>query len=291
MLHDQNLTVPDDGRQYVQVLWDYDIYGMSRQEANGVKGNFDFPQLANAEYGIKRVYPGFYGTPYEDVSMSDDYYHLMYKLLKWAANDRLEEGRIKYWFEKVSNRPTGRISHTEPVRQKGDGGWFAHVEPLASAQWAWNEQVMDGKSNTDAVNREYGAGDPVTGWNKKTAKVNFSWRHGFYAGSLHAIGQNFGSYWGVPCIDTTQPAPTFEHVIENGLYHWMNAVSRDRLPDGRNIVSDFPCVAEPLKALGLPKIGTPALTLGRGPMIWIKKSSCSPVLPAGTPWSPYKKLW
>ncbi len=288
--HDKNLSVPNNGKQYVQVLWDYDIYdGMSRQESDGAKEKFDFPMAANAAYGLHRTYPGFTGRNYVYAAMHESHYHLIYEFVKWAANYRLEEGKITYWYEKVSNRKTGRISYTEPVRKKDDGGWFANVEPQSSYLWALNELTMKGKALTDADNIEYGGYDPVTGRNKG-AKI-YQWLQGFFGGSLHEAAENRGQYWGFPCIDTTQPAPSFESVLEKGLYHWANAVSRYRLPNKRNIVSDFPCVAEALKAAGLPTVGTAVPTFGRGNMIWIKKSSCSPILPAGTAWSPYKKLW
>lgn len=288
VIHDENLTVPNDGKQRVQVLWDFDIYGTSRQENNQIRSDFDHPQLANGDYGLRRCYPGFYGTVYKDVSISDSYFYLMYELLKWAANYRLEEGRVSYWYEKVKNRETGRRSYTTPVRKDGDGGWFARVEPMTSYLWAYNEMTMDGKSNSDAGNWNYGNWDPIMKINP--GKPTTEWLHGFFAGSLHEV-TSFGAYWQVPCIDSTKPAPSLDEVLSKGLYHWANAVSRMRLPNGRNMVSDFPCVAEPLRALGLPSVGTPMLTLGRGPFLWIKKSSCSPVLMPGSAWSPYRKLW
>lgn len=288
VIHDENLTVPNDGRQRVQVLWDFDIYGMSRQERNQIRSNFDHPQLANGDYGLRRRHPGFNGTEYNYVTLTDGYYYLMYDLIKWAANHRLEEGRVDHWVEKVSNRPTRRKSYTLPVRQANDGGWFAEVTPMTSYLWAYIQLTMKGKSNTDAGSREYGMWDPITKLNPDRA--GYQWLHGIFAGAL-IEATSLGAYWQFPCIDSTKPAPSLDEVLSKGLYHWANAVSRMRLPNGRNMVSDFPCVAEPLRALGLPSVGTPMLTLGRGPFMWIKKSSCSAVLMPGSAWSPYRKLW
>ncbi len=289
VLHDQNLTVPNNNKKYVQVLWDTDIYGMSRQEYKGIKSDFDHPQLANADYGLVRCFPGVSGREYDYVPLTDSYYYLMYELLKWAANERLQTGKVVYWYEKIKNRVTGKRSLTTPVRQPDDGGWFAYVEPMDSYLWAYNEMTMDGKSNSDADNWNYGAWDPILKINP--GETGTAWLHGFYAGSLHEAIY-YGTYWQVPCIDSTQKqAPSLDEVLSKGLYHWANAASKKRLPDGRNVTSDFPCVAEPLRTLGLPSVGTPMLTLGRGPWLWIKRSSCSQVLPPGAAWSPYRKLW
>jgi hypothetical protein len=291
---DTNLTVPADGREYVQVLWDEDVLGCSRQEYNNVKGDFDFPMLANpAHYGTKRVYPGFSGKVYSYVSAHDSIYKLQYDLMRYMSNGALEEeSKIKYWYEKKKNKITGRKLFSPPTPSDFlDTQWFASVEPETSLMAAYSKVMEDGVAITDAGNRE--TGDircPVSGWSA-WAKKNMPLLTGLFSGALIPV-RSYGSYWSFPVIDITKEAPQLGDVLAQGLYLWCTAGARTkRTSDGRLAVSDFPMLSERLRSKNLPPVGVPYLTLGIGKEMWIPKRVCSPILTPGTRWSPYRKMW
>lgn len=282
IVHDAEETVPLTGEWY-RIGNDDEVIGAPRQILNGLNDRFDFPQVVNdadyngKTYGLRRRYPSFDSPEYDYVTMPDWCYHLIMDGIKWAANYRLEDGRVIKWVEKKGNRPTGRESINPPIYQEGDGGWFPIIGPKSSNLWAYQEFSGDGKAVTDGRPKEYGLRDPlISGWNE--GKPNYGWLCAPFGGAIVCKTQDRGQYLGYRVIDIHGRPWTWDEVLREHLYCWATSISRTRLPNKRYVSDDFPCVSEALKPLGLPRVGTPLPLFGRGEVMWILKSSCKPVV-------------
>lgn len=297
VVHDVGERVPTWGT-WGQLLTDDQIWGKPRQILEGKVEKFDFPQVVNkksyngkAGWDVRRRdpfhdgAPNFLGREYSFISMPDWCYRLIFDGIKWAANNRLEEGRVVRWIEKRGISATGRVSLTPPVRQEGDGGWYAVVEPQASYLWAYNELVGDGKALTDAGNREFGMADPIIpDWN--AGAKNYEWLVAPFGGNVVEIVEQYGGWTGIGVIDVNGRPWTWDEVLDKRRYTWTNTITRTKLPNGRYATDDFPSVSEALKPLGLPRVGTPIPLFGRGDRIWVRRESVT-VLEPGAPVSSY----
>lgn len=268
LVKDVNLKVPTaEHGQFVQILDDTAVLGAPRQIVDGMVEKFDFPAVVNRDWGLRTRYPGYDGRVYDYVTLPTDFVFLLYELTRWASSYRLPRGNIVGYYEIHS-------------------GKHVMIDSVASAWWVWTELIVDGKSHTDGPNVEqWGRCDPVTGRNM--GKENFAWLMRPFTGAVMRVVEDRGVQWGLEVLDITKPAPSLDYVLERPwLYCWGVTSTRTKI-GSRYVTDDYPQVAQAFKAIGLPRTGTPILNMGKGNVIWINKSACSPVLEPGSNWSPY----
>lgn len=267
LVKDTYLTVPPRSEgEFFQILDDTDVLGAARQVVDGQPFDFDFPAIANKKWGIHTRYPGFDGTEYEYIELSDAWIRTIYAMLEWGASHLLPRGDIVDYVER-------------------NDGTYAVVSPVASMWWVWTELIVKGKSHTEGAPVEYGRRDPITGRNPNAE--NFLWLARPFTKALKRRTEMRGSKWGYEVLNTLQPPPSLESIIARPwLWEWAVTIKREMV-DGRYIVDDYPTIAEAFKRLNYPRTGTPVLSLGKGETVWIDKSACSPILEPGSRWSPY----
>lgn len=266
LVKDVNLRVPAaEYGEFFQILDDNAILGGAR-DVGAVE---DIPAIVNKEWGLVTRYPGFDGVEYQYVVLSDEWLWTMYRALEWGSSYMLSKGKIIKYEDKFDN-----------------GGKFPIVDRIDSMLWVWTETIMKGKSHTDSDNAEYGARDPITKRNMTARNLAYLLRP--MTGKLCRRLETRGAYWGYEVLNVLQPPPSFYSIVERPwLWEWGVTITKKQLPNGRYITDDFPQIAEAFKRMGLPRTGTPYLSMGKGNVVWILKSSCTPILEPGSRWSSY----
>ena len=255
---DENLTVPDDGGRYVQILDDTTVLGAPRQYSDGVLiAPYPFPAVVNTKWGLITRYND---AVYDYVPLEDRWQRWLYGFWDWASGYRLGRG------EKIG-------THVNP---KNPGIVYTDYTP-GSLLSLYAGMIMDAKSHTDSASPETGARDVVTGRNLENPKP-YECLCRPTVGALLRV-TDYGSRWRCAAIDLLAPCPEPD-TLPPYLYFWATQVHID----GR--VTRYPDVKNAYEIIGLPPAGTPMPLFSRGGNLLINKTACRELRP-GQMWSPY----
>lgn len=260
---DVGLTVPNNDKQYVQVLHDWQVgKGGSRSEKAGSK--YAHPAIVNATWGLETKYND---RVYDYVSLPEKWQQIIWKFCGWSVEYQLLKGVITEFYTKTTN-----------------SGIFARATPYSQTEY-YISIVEKSRAWTESFSPEVGGKDVVTGRNMQNREYEFLMRH--TTGALQEV-TSYGSKWIVKALDITKDPPPFEEIISDpSLYYWATEIRPERLADGTYTVSPFPQAKVPSRAMGLPFMGVAMPLLSMGGSFMINKTACSPILTPGSKWSPY----
>lgn len=255
---DDNLRVPDDGNQYVQILDDTAVLGAPRQYTeDGLSASYPFPAVVNTKWGLITKHND---QVYDYVPVEDRWQRWMYEFWDWSSGYMLPTG------EKVG-------IHVNP---KNPSIIYTDYTP-GSLIALYAGMIMDAKSHTDSASPETGARDVVTGRNLSNPKP-YEWLCRPTTGALLKVRDN-GSQWIADAIDLLAPCPNVD-ILPPHLYFWATQIHID------GNTSRYPDVKNALEIHGLPPAGTPMPLFSLGGSFLIRKSACKPLV-NGQEWSPY----
>lgn len=251
---DENLRVPDDGKQYVQVLDDTAVLGAPRQykEEGGLIDDYPFPAVVNAKWGITPLVPAF---------IQERWQRWLYEFHDWQTGYMLPRG------EHIGTH----------VNKKNPAIVYDDYTP-GSLLDLYSQMIMDAKFLTESGSPETGAKDYVTGRNLSNPK-EYQLMLTMTCGALLQV-TSYGSYWKAKAINLSESCPLVD-TLPPYLYYWCTQVHID----GR--LTRFPDVKNALEVYGLSPAGTAMPLFSLDGSFLIKKSACKP-LTNGQVWSPYK---
>jgi hypothetical protein len=266
---DINLTVPELGR-FVQIKPDYEIFGVPRQLRDGSAPDYGFPAVVNRQKDAWGFLTTYDNVAYDYVDMPDRWQWFLWDMWNHFSSYLLPTGKITRLYTKDSN--TGTFAET----------------PAGSLFWVYVNMIEKSRSHTDARNAENGARDVVTGRNLGS-NFPYQWLASPNTGQLGMIKRDMGSKWELHAIDLLQPVPSMDELESMPyLWGWATESKKEKLPDGRYVVTDYAHIDQALKTnfLNSPRTGTPIPFLSLGGSVLIDKKACRP-LENGQPWSPY----
>lgn len=260
---DENRTVPNDGRRYVQILPDVDVMGAPRQFFVSGKPKYAFPAMVRKDWGIRYLYTEeqknqYKGIPY--MPLSKEWQKFIWDMLDWGTGYSLPKGRIEEFYTKTSN-----------------SGLFARATK-GSLTELWISLMEKSVAYTDSWSPEVGGRDWMTSRNLENSDLEFL-LHPTTLAMCHAI-KSVGTEWEIEALDILSSPPKLSYVIANPhLYYWATQQDTIRLGNKQPfeyVVSDFPKCDQVIKVHNPnnPRIGTPMPLLAIGKSFRIKKSAC-----------------
>jgi hypothetical protein len=263
---DIGLTVPDNGKQHVQVLHDWQItLANGEQNTSRAAGHRTaHPAIVNTKWGLVTKYND---KVYDYVELPEKWQWLIWEFCKWSTDYQMPDGQITSYYTKTTN-----------------SGIFAKSTPYSTMEY-YVSIMEKSRAWTDSWSPEIGGRDYVTGRNPNNRPLEFLIRH--TTGALHEV-RPFGSKWIVKALDITKDPPPFANIIADPtLWYWATQIGNVPLPDKTWQVSYFPQAKYPSEHYGLPFKGVAMPLLSLGGDFMIDKKACTPVLVPGSKWSPY----
>lgn len=266
---DRELRVPDDGGEYFFVLHDWQLkeFGCEPRQRR-----LDAVPSTRMLWGCK---------PTDFMPLNKAAQFWLYNLLRWAANGRIPDGEIEYYYTQAFHGPEVRTTKDNPeARVKCTYG---------SLKWAWEDFVADHRAFTDAhaPDTSPGHADYILGRNLD--KPPFQFKSLITTGNIVRKIGSFKEYYIIEAIDITKPMNSVDWYVKNKPYliNWATEQTNVRMPDKKTWrVSKFPQLKLACRANGLPEIGTPFPTIGPNNQNWIKKTHVEPIK-NGINYSPY----
>lgn len=261
---DVGLIVPNNGKQYVQVLHDWLVRDDGMSRADKVGSDYAHPAIVNREWGLVTSYNG---KVYDYVTLPEKWQWLIWEFCGWSVDYQLEVGRITDYYTKKTT--DGLFARATPY------SWMEYYISIVEFRRAW----------TESFSPEMGGRCFPTGRNPLNNPFAMLLRG--CTGQLQEVTSN-GTKWKVKALDITKDPPPFKDIISDpALYYWATEIRPERLADGTYTVSPFPQAKVPSRAMGLPFMGVAMPLLSMGGSYLIDKKACTPVLENGSSWSPY----
>lgn len=261
---DVGLTVPNNGKLYVQTLPDWQV-GYDGSRAKGHRT--PHPAIINIRWGLIRSYNN---QVYDYVKLPKKWQKLIWDFCDWSTDYQLPKGKIESYYTKSTN-----------------SGVFAKCTPNSLTEY-YVSIVEKSRAWTDTkFNIEEGRGqDYMTERNPEADPYEFLLAP--TVGSLHEV-TSYGTKWKVRALDITKDPPPFEEIISDpAMYYWATQISNQPLADKKTYqVSYFPQAKVPSQFYALPFKGVAMPLLSLGGSFLLDKKACTPILSAGSAWTPY----